>query len=165
MLGRDLSPGTTKMGGKWSNPLQRPHRRSGAQPHCGTTTSRATSKQQLRRNTTPVWMEACTAPVTKSDCHIGRYVTKSTRQPGTDHDTLFIPVHKVKIHLISWRYKAVYDKCSSYQPLNKMWDTICHETFALSVHLKSYRYSVSNTIIFYGVSYGCKRGMDKFPQI
>lgn len=103
MLGRDLSPGTIKMGGKWSNPLQRAHRKSGAQPHRGTTSSRALSKQQVRRNTTPFWMEACTAPVTKPACQRRRYVTKRTRQPGTDQEALFIPVHKVKIHLLSWR--------------------------------------------------------------
>jgi len=67
----------------------------------GTTSSRATFKQQLRRHATPVLMEACTAPVTKPDCHSRLYVTISTRQPGTDHVALFIPVHKVKNHLIS----------------------------------------------------------------
>jgi len=50
---------------------------------------------------------------------------------------LFIPVQKVKIHLISWRYNAVYDECSFYQPPYKMGDTICPESFALSVYLKS----------------------------
>jgi hypothetical protein len=64
LLGRDLSPGTTNMEGNWSNTLQRPHR-SGAQPHVGAITSRSISKQQLRRNTTPIWMEVCMAPVTK----------------------------------------------------------------------------------------------------
>lgn len=54
MLGRNLSPGTTKMGGeKRSNPLQRSHG-SGTQRHWGTTSCRAISRQQLRRNTTSV---------------------------------------------------------------------------------------------------------------
>ena len=129
MLGRNLSPGTTKMGGKNEATHFNVHTEVGLRDIGGLLRVARYPDSNCAGTLRLFWMEACTVPVTTPACQRRRYVTISTHQPRTDHEVLFIPVHKVKIHLISWRYKAVYGECSFYQPPNKMGDIIFLESF------------------------------------